>query len=889
MGILEINNLGYGGPAGSTVQNRLFHGASDFLRYLKATKKYLDENKVFRATWAEGQAPTRRRARVRRGDPKSIRDAVWVELLDAPGASEQTGAELEEFFQDNVKYVYELPEAIALLANGAPRRPGREYQIKVLGHDRDTNQLALERLPDHGTLASFPNTIGLKRQLDAIEQLRDMPDPAHRPLVQLFEDINRIQWPAFEPSLLSDSDWLVLTDPTRPGTLRQREFVAKALATPDFAILEGPPGSGKTTAICELVLQTVRRRGGRVLLCASTHVAVDNVLERIMDPDSENGRWINPLRIGDAGDAKDTVAGFLWEERRRSDIKHIRHHLSHRADSRAAQQLGRCLDSKQSLHRLLLDTSNLICGTTIGIMRLLGLVDDRRAFGPGSFDMLIIDEASKTTFAEFLVPALLARRWVLVGDPKQLSPYVDVDALEVNLAACLPSTLHGESAVDVFLAHPDRQRARKQRRTLVVDPAGTKTPTYARQAEARGVELLPLPGAAWRDIAAADVLLISDSDVDSHVARLPLDLATIRSDGAISPTIERRADAFRSRSLHGADPLPTWQSEFAHRLVSYYEQRFSPAIDPGSPTDTDTPSQRAEQLRLELDQLCPALSEAEQPWRLETAIGAVRRVALPSILEALRLGFERSSESHGSTLTDGFPTAALRDRHVLLDHQHRMHPDIAAFPSRAVYGGDALITHPTMAARRSWSFDQGKPRVRWTDMPRRARFRTSEAEASEAIRECKRFAKWAEQNPRPPSEIAGDSGPWSVAMLTFYRSQERVLRDALRRWTGQHRARRFYLPNADAPTAVIELCTVDRFQGQEADLVVLSIANDHSTVFLESLNRLNVALTRARYQLIIIGDKRAMSRRRSAGTLMHTLATSPLVRSGDLIVSEGSS
>ncbi|MOA29029.1 hypothetical protein D3C78_1500160 [compost metagenome] len=53
---------------------------------------------------------------------------------------------------------------------------------------------------------------------------------------------------------------------------------------------------------------------------------------------------------------------------------------------------------------------------------------------------------------------------------------------------------------------------------------------------------------------------------------------------------------------------------------------------------------------------------------------------------------------------------------------------------------------------------------------------------------------------------------------------------------------------------------MDRFQGHEADLVILSIASRHATSFLESPNRLNVALTRARYQRIIIGDRHAMLR-----------------------------
>lgn len=60
------------------------------------------------------------------------------------------------------------------------------------------------------------------------------------------------------------------------------------------------------------------------------------------------------------------------------------------------------------------------------------------------------------------------------------------------------------------------------------------------------------------------------------------------------------------------------------------------------------------------------------------------------------------------------------------------------------------------------------------------------------------------------------------------------------------------------PHLTIELCTVDRFQGHEADLVILSFVSARPTSFLESPNRLNVALTRARYQRIVVGDRHAM-------------------------------
>jgi superfamily I DNA and/or RNA helicase len=54
---------------------------------------------------------------------------------------------------------------------------------------------------------------------------------------------------------------------------------------------------------------------------------------------------------------------------------------------------------------------------------------------------------------------------------------------------------------------------------------------------------------------------------------------------------------------------------------------------------------------------------------------------------------------------------------------------------------------------------------------------------------------------------------------------------------------------------------VDRFQGHEADVVYLAFVNRRPTYFLQSPNRLNVALTRARYQLVIVGNRRDLAGR----------------------------
>ncbi len=71
----------------------------------------------------------------------------------------------------------------------------------------------------------------------------------------------------------------------------------------------------------------------------------------------------------------------------------------------------------------------------------------------------------------------------------------------------------------------------------------------------------------------------------------------------------------------------------------------------------------------------------------------------------------------------------------------------------------------------------------------------------------------------------------------------------------------------------ITLGTIDSFQGQEADLILLTVGKRWVTAFTASPNRINVALTRARFQLVIVGDHRAIAgaRRGALPTVAQTV------------------
>ena len=91
-----------------------------------------------------------------------------------------------------------------------------------------------------------------------------------------------------------------------------------------------------------------------------------------------------------------------------------------------------------------------------------------------------------------------------------------------------------------------------------------------------------------------------------------------------------------------------------------------------------------------------------------------------------------------------------------------------------------------------------------------------------------------------------------VGIISPYRAQVQYLRRLLMK-------REFFKPFRRH----ISVNTVDGFQGQERDIIVVSLvrSNDDGQIgFLRDLRRMNVAITRARMKLIILGDKDTMTR-----------------------------
>jgi len=174
-------------------------------------------------------------------------------------------------------------------------------------------------------------------------------------------------------------------------------------------------------------------------------------------------------------------------------------------------------------------------------------------------------------------------------------------------------------------------------------------------------------------------------------------------------------------------------------------------------------------------------------------------------------------------------------RGEFLDLTWRMNPEITAFLSHSVYAG-RLKAHPSTALHRLPQTAPHDPALGpeglvWLSLPHAGRSQSCPEEGAEVERLCRLL-------------LERGLAPEQMMIVVPFRAQEALLRARL-------------------PSSLSDqIGTVDRFQGREADVVLFSMtcsdaeSMPRDSEFLFSLERLNVAISRARCKAILLcGDK----------------------------------
>ncbi len=212
----------------------------------------------------------------------------------------------------------------------------------------------------------------------------------------------------------------------------QRQAIQFAMSARDISIIHGPPGTGKTTTVVELIRQAVQR-GAKVLACAPSNTGVDNLLEKLV------ANRIRVVRIGHPARVQEELQAYTLDALVESDpamkvvgeMMREAEKLARKASkfTRAKPLPGERNDLRQESRRLrddarvyerqiianVLDRADVICATTNF---------DPDILGSRNFDLAVIDEACQSTEPGSWPVVLRADRIVLAGDHCQLPPTI---------------------------------------------------------------------------------------------------------------------------------------------------------------------------------------------------------------------------------------------------------------------------------------------------------------------------------------------------------------------------------------------------------------------------------------------------------------------------------
>ena len=376
-------------------------------------------------------------------------------------------------------------------------------------------EIALDEAPDalDGTLRleRLANETSHKRLVNAVRDLGKVGDggagvdPARFPGARLVEVLLGSAAPRFRSvPERAPAEAAAAADAIREADTRehpfepinrdldqsQREAVAHALGAEDVALIHGPPGTGKTTAVVEYVLQE-RRRGRRILCCAASNVAVDTLVERLLrserdaaDADlraagasrrpssrkkdgassAKKSRTKDPpvagalIRLGHPARLLPSVLGASLEaavarsddsalardcERECADLRRRLSKLTSRGDraerDEARRELRRVQKETKARQKkavsAVVSRAKLVCCTLSGALT--------SAIQNETFDVVVIDEAAQALEPACWGAIFKANKAVLAGDHLQLPPTVLSDAaVKGGLAETLFARAH---------------------------------------------------------------------------------------------------------------------------------------------------------------------------------------------------------------------------------------------------------------------------------------------------------------------------------------------------------------------------------------------------------------------------------------------------------------
>ncbi|KAH8924727.1 P-loop containing nucleoside triphosphate hydrolase protein [Atractiella rhizophila] len=318
----------------------------------------------------------------------------------------------------------------------------QEGRITVVVEEKGTGGKELD-LPERCRILKLANTVVHTRMVKTLERLQS-----------IFAGVDGTGETTSRPSPSSLTSVLLSLSAPSPAqqspppvqfldtTLNdsQKEAVAFALAQPELALIHGPPGTGKTKTLVEIIRQLVappapspteNAKGMRVLVCGGSNLSVDNLLERLVPHKLPLIRLGHPARIlpslltatldyNTANSSSGQIVKDVKDELEKTLAELKGGKLRGKFRKEAWQQVGDL--RKEYRKREVGVTKEIIGGAKIVLCTCHGA--GSRQIQNESFDVVIIDEAAQAIEPACWIPILKGRKLILAGDHLQLPPTV---------------------------------------------------------------------------------------------------------------------------------------------------------------------------------------------------------------------------------------------------------------------------------------------------------------------------------------------------------------------------------------------------------------------------------------------------------------------------------
>ena len=317
-----------------------------------------------------------------------------------------------------------------------------------------------ETLPKNICLVQLVNQITYDRIKNGLEKLKQME--FNEKSLNLVNVLFEVFEPTFNESIERKNYIKNLTFFNHELNESQKDAVRFALEVNEIGLIHGPPGTGKTTTIVEVILQLVKL-GNKILVVAPSNIAVDNIGEKLIyyksilsGKDSKYNLDFDLCRIGHPARLLPSVISncldtkvensdntqFVKKVKREMDkIKRELQKVDYKEKEKKFALKQELKDKKEDIKGSYKNTvfdiyrkANIILSTCVSSgENYLNMAISKE----NPFDYIVIDECAQGTECLCWVPILQGKKAILAGDHLQLPPTIKSKNAEYVLSYTL--------------------------------------------------------------------------------------------------------------------------------------------------------------------------------------------------------------------------------------------------------------------------------------------------------------------------------------------------------------------------------------------------------------------------------------------------------------------